>query len=272
VGRVLKFFALTFALSWGCFFAARALLPTAAGAVPLLVFAGTMAPAIAALILAALDGGISLAKLPLKGLLRWRTDIRWYVFAMMYMAAIKFLAAIAYRGMEGRWPPVGWVGIGVVLVGIVFSTPFQAGEEIGWRGYALPQLAEKIGFGWGSVLLGVVWACWHLPLFFLAVPGNEEYGQSFPVWALGVTGLSVAMAWLYRETGGSLLLTMLMHAAVNNGPHFTLPVAANASGVFSISGATISWLTTAFLWVGAAYFLYRMRDCREANESGGGGG
>ena len=63
------------------------------------------------------------------------------------------------------------------------------------------------------MLLGLIWAFWHLPLFF--IPGVDKSGQSFPVYALQVTALSVAMAWLYGHSNGSLLLAMLMHSAAN---------------------------------------------------------
>jgi CAAX protease family protein len=89
----------------------------------------------------------------------------------------------------------------------------QAGEEIGWRGYALPRLAARFGLGSASVLLGLVWAIWHLPLFL--VPEADTWGQSFPLYLLQVTALSVAIAWLFANTRSSLFPVMLMHAAVN---------------------------------------------------------
>jgi membrane protease YdiL (CAAX protease family) len=64
--------------------------------------------------------------------------------------------------------------------------------------------------------LGAIWALWHLPFFFIA--GVDKPGQSFPIYMLGTMAISVAMAWLYWRTGGSLLVTMLMHAAVNTRP------------------------------------------------------
>ena len=63
-------------------------------------------------------------------------------------------------------------------------------------------------------MLGLIWACWHLPQFFIRE--SDTFGQSFVVFALEVTALSVAIAWLWARTGGSLLLPMLLHAAVNN--------------------------------------------------------
>ena len=156
------------------------------------MFAGTIEQAVVALLITARTGGISANRPTLQRLFEWRIGARWYLFAVTYMAAIKLTVAIAHRMMAGSWPPVGPQSLGVVVAAIIFSAPFQSGEEIGWRGYALPQLAERMGFAGGSVLLGLIWACWHLPLFFLRVPGNDEYGQSFPVWAVGVPALSVA--------------------------------------------------------------------------------
>jgi hypothetical protein len=78
------------------------------------------------------------------------------------------------------------------------------------------------------------------------------YGQSFPVWALGVTALSVAITWLYAHTNESLLLVMVMHSAVNP---------------FALSPSLVAWLTAAFLWVTAVYILVRMpRPNRSAPE------
>jgi membrane protease YdiL (CAAX protease family) len=66
---------------------------------------------------------------------------RWYLFAVSYMAAIKLTVAFAHRIVTGSWPRFGDVPFGIIMVAIIISTPFQAGEEIGWRGYALPRLA-----------------------------------------------------------------------------------------------------------------------------------
>jgi membrane protease YdiL (CAAX protease family) len=60
--------------------------------------------------------------------------------------------------------------------------------------------------------LGVIWACWHLPLFY--VPSAQNFGQSFPTFVLEVIAISVAMTWLYVNTNGSLMLATLMHWAI----------------------------------------------------------
>src|SRR5207249_10643085 len=133
----------------------------------------------------------------------------------------------------------------------------QAGEEIGWRGYALPRLAERFGLGGASVLLGLLWASWHLPLFFVA--GADTAGQSFPVYLLQVTALSVAMAWLYAHTRGSLLPVMLMHAAVNNTKDIVPSADPTATNPWALSHSLVAWMTLALLWLCAGYFLLQMR-------------
>jgi hypothetical protein len=146
----------------------------------------------------------------------------------------------------------------VIVAATVFSTVVggQAGEEIGWRGYALPRLAARLGLGPAGVLLGLIWASWHLPLFFL--PGADTFGQSFWVYLMQVSALSVAIAWLYAHTNGSLLLTMLMHSAVNQTSGIVPSGVPGATNVWGLSASPVGWLTLALLWVGAAYFLVRM--------------
>ena len=182
----------------------------------------------------------------------WDVKARWYVFALFYMAAVKLAAAVVQRFATGTWPAIEagpwFVFVGATLV----STPFQAGEEIGWRGFALPRLTERFGLAGASLLLGVISAAWHLPLFFIA--GTDTTGQSFPLFLLSVTAVSVALAWLYARTGGSLLLVMLMHAAVNNTPHFIpLPVSGN---VWALHASLAQWLSALFLWIGAGLLHY----------------
>jgi membrane protease YdiL (CAAX protease family) len=84
------------------------------------------------------------------------------------------------------------------------------------------------------------------------------YGQSFPVWALGVTALSVAITWLYAHTNESLLLVMLMHSAGNQTLGIVPSAGANAANPFALSPSLVAWLTGAFLWITAVYFLVRM--------------
>ena len=142
-----------------------------------------------------------------------------------------------------------------MLIATVLSTPVQSGEEIGWRGFLLPRLAARIGLPSASIVVGIIWAAWHLPFFFIT--GTAKAGQSFPKYAAGIVALSVAMAFLYWRTRGSLLLTMVMHAAVNN-IRLVATVPSNGSA-FAVRASVTSWATSAVMWVAAAGFLVAMR-------------
>jgi membrane protease YdiL (CAAX protease family) len=126
----------------------------------------------------------------------------------------------------------------------------QSGEEVGWRGYALPRMAERLGLGGASVVLGVIWAVWHLPLFYI-LPTADTFHQSFPLYA-------VAIAWLYAHTRGSLLLTMLFHAAINNTKDIVPAVVSPPPGTWALSPSRVAWIGLALMWVAAGFFLVRM--------------
>lgn len=257
MGILLKFFSLTYAVTWACWAVAAALSRgTLTGLEPLFLL-GVFAPSLVALALTAQAGGREGALALLRRMFGWDVGARWYVFAVGYMAAIKLAVAIVHRLAFGEWPRFGQQAWYILAAAIVISTWTQAGEEIGWRGYALPRLAARLGLGPASLLLGVIWACWHLPLFF--VSGADKQSQSFPVYLLQVTALSVAMGWLYWRTDGSLLLVMLMHAAINNTKDIVPSVLPAATNPFALSSSRVAWLTVALLWTGAAYFLVRMR-------------
>jgi membrane protease YdiL (CAAX protease family) len=117
-------------------------------------------------------------------------------------------------------------------------------------------MATMLGLRWSSIILGVVWAVWHLPLFF--IPGVDLAGQSFPIYVIDVTALSVAFTYLYANTKGSLLLPMLLHAAVNNTTGIVPAAAGGSSSIFGMHASMMGWLTGLLLWISAVYFLVRM--------------
>jgi hypothetical protein len=106
-------------------------------------------------------------------------------------------------------------------------------------------------------MLGVIWAVWHLPLFF--IPGTGSDGQSFPLYLLHVTAVSVAMAWLYWRAEGSLLLVMLMHASVNNTTEIVPAALPGAADPFSLSASLVGWATVGVAWIVAVACLIAMR-------------
>jgi membrane protease YdiL (CAAX protease family) len=255
-GGLVKFFALTYAVTWTCFISVAAAIPARTPPGAVLVLLGAYAPSLVALLLTArAEGGTGIRTL-LGRVLRWRVAAPYYLFAVGYILAIKLTVALVHRVATGTWPRLGIEPWYLIPLAIAFSTPFQAGEEIGWRGYALPRLAARFGLARASIVLGLIWACWHLPQFF--IPEADTYGQSFFVYVLQVTALSVAMAWLYARTNGSLLLVMLLHSAVNNAKDIVPSAVPGATNTFGLSASAVAWLTVTLLWICAAYFLARM--------------
>jgi len=177
-----KFFFITFVASWICFGLA-VIVPAIGGTIFLL---GVFMPAFVAISLTARAGGTVALQTLFERVLQWRVGVQWYIFAVGYVLAIRLAAALVQRLFTGTWPQFAHVDWVVLAAAVVISLPVQAGEEIGWRGYALPRLGARIGYAGGSVLLGMMWAVWHLPTFFM-LPGNSNYGQSFPLFFVGVT-------------------------------------------------------------------------------------
>jgi membrane protease YdiL (CAAX protease family) len=224
---------------------------------------GSFAPSVVAVVLTGGREGRRGVRRLLSRLLQWRVALRWYVFALAFMAVVKLTVAVVYRVANGDWPQFGdqaWYAIVAAILPIaIVGGPL--GEEVGWRGYALPRLTERWGLAVASVALGAVWACWHLPLFVLPHLGayTDQHGQSFPTYFLQVVALSVALAWLMRNTGGSLLLAVLMHSAINQTKDIVPSKVVGADRWWALSTSTVAWLTVAVLWVIAAYLLSRMR-------------
>jgi uncharacterized protein len=175
----------------------------------------TFGPFVAALVLSALIGGWSAVKGLLAKIVKWRVGIVWYLVALGLPLAIQ-LAAILINPLFGSpnpaWgniPPVVEI-IPMVLLFAVFSGPL--GEEPGWRGFALPRLLSRYPALTASIVLGVFWAAWHIPLFL--VDDLSFYGTVNAILA------AVVFTWLYQNTGGSVLLPILMHGSHQNSVRY----------------------------------------------------
>jgi membrane protease YdiL (CAAX protease family) len=88
------------------------------------------------------------------------------------------------------------------------------GEEVGWRGYALPALQARYSALLASLILGVVWALWHLPVFFN--PDTSYSNLPFLLFLVFIVPVAVLMTWLFNSTAGSVLMAMIFHAVMNS--------------------------------------------------------
>jgi uncharacterized protein len=181
--------------------------------------AWTWAPAIAALLAAALTGGRDALRELGARLVRWRVGWQWYLVVILGPALFSLVVAGIYVVLGGSWadaaPPAIRAGplVMLALFLVILTLTDGLGEELAWRGFALPRLLTRYNALVASLVLGVIWALWHLPLLW--TEGNGMFHQ--PVWLLlvDVTAKSVLFTWVFLHTRGSVLLAMLFHGATN---------------------------------------------------------
>ncbi|HUY99067.1 MAG TPA: CPBP family intramembrane glutamic endopeptidase [Thermomicrobiaceae bacterium] len=224
--RLVAFLTLAYGLSWVVWGVALALrLPADHGAGLALLAAGAGGPSVAALLVAAARHGREGIADLLRGLRRWRVGAGWYVVALLGPLLL-MAAAVELRLLlpEGRPEPADLSRLRQLIPGAIvilaLGGPLQ--QELGWRGYALPRLQARWSALGSSLILGVVWSLWQLPLCWL--PGTPQHAlvgsdRLAPLWALGIGGytvlLSVVITWAFNSTGGSTLLAILLRTGTN---------------------------------------------------------
>ena len=187
----------------------------------------------------------------------WRVGISWYLLVLLGVPALMLLPYLIQPGAFSVFrlpgPPFWLTYLIVYLSTLVFGGPL--GEEGGWRGFALPRLQQRSGPLVGTLILGVLWGLWHLPLFLL-VPGYNGAGTGFvailiPFVAFVITliAYSVIFTWVFNDTRGSILLAILLHASINT-----------ASGMLpslfpSLVGTLLFGLSLSLVWVVVALLI-----------------
>jgi uncharacterized protein len=146
-------------------------------------------------------------------LVMWRVGFRWYLVVLILPLLVPL--ALGLSILLGGPAPTADSSIIAVIGMFVFSIfPGSAlGEEVGWRGFALPHLQDGRSALTAALILGPVWGLWHLPLWLTGSGSNPLI--LFPAFVISAIGLSVLLAWIYNSTGGSLLLVVLLHATAN---------------------------------------------------------
>ncbi len=197
---LVAFFVLAYALTWWVYPLLRFN--------PLIGLLGLFGPALAAIIVTAVTDGRPGVRALLGRLVCWRVPIPWYVVAIGLPAALSLLAASLSAWFGPAVLRVGQLtALDVILVVLV------AGEELGWRGYALPKLMERFSPLVASVILGVLWGLWHLPTFVIA--GTPQYHQPILAYLIMTTAYSILLSWVFLHTRGSVLIATLFHGAIN---------------------------------------------------------
>lgn len=216
--RVLIFLVTAFALTWaawGSLILLARMQVTSYGQWPYMTIyvLGGLGPTIAAYVAVCLTS----AQAPLREfhqrLLRWRVPIVWYPVAI----GLPIVLALAAVGIAAALRPALIAAVAIkpwTLFLSLFPMMMVGGgvEEFGWRGIAQEEWGRSMGQGRAALLIGPVWAIWHLPLFFL--PGVAQFGGNFALFLLGIMGNALILGWLYSRTR-SILLCIFFHASWN---------------------------------------------------------
>ena len=207
---------------------------------PLLILTGYMPTLAAVIVQRATKGGRGVKDL-FRKLLIWRVGIGWYAFAIFGFAIICPAVVVIYN-LLGVGPALPILSAktmslsgpalipSILLLFVV--TGIVNGEELAWRGFALPRLQAKYNALQSSLILGVPWTVFHIPLFFTTT-GSSQANMSFLSFLVMTLGLTVLYTWVFNHTRGSVLLAYLFHASANTWTQ-----------VFTVdhTNATLDWI------------------------------
>jgi membrane protease YdiL (CAAX protease family) len=165
----------------------------------------------------------------------WRASRLWWLYLIMGIP-VTFYAGAALKGtISDPFPFSPWYQVLPALALALFLGPI---EEFGWRGVALPLFQRKFNPFWAGLILGIIWAVWHIPAFLLS--GTAQSAWSFTPFFVGVVAISVILTPLFNDSRGSLLIAVLYHFQMNN------PIWPDAqpwdSLLFAIAAVIIVWL------------------------------
>jgi membrane protease YdiL (CAAX protease family) len=153
-----------------------------------------------------------------------RIGLPWYLVIFLLVPFLNVVAALVDVLMGGTGATWGEAALNflseplTIVTLFVFAALAPFIEELGWRGYALDRLQAKRSALIASLILGAIWALWHLPLFFVA--GTYQQGLGVGTWdfwlfMVGIVPLTVVITWIYNHTHRATLAAILFHAMVN---------------------------------------------------------
>lgn len=214
---VVSYFVIAYAISWAIW------IPMALGGARVYQASGwptqipgLFGPVAAAFVMWAIVGGRPGVKDLLSRMVQWRVAPQWYLVALSPLAMFAAAAVAMKVGGQG-WPDIGelgkYAGVPVVAVPVMWLLLLVMGyaEETGWRGFAVPQLMKNRSLLTTALIIGVAWACWHVPGMFV-IESYRELGLSvLPGFFIGIIAGSIFLAWLYRAAGGSILIVSVWH-------------------------------------------------------------
>lgn len=181
---------------------------------------GDLGPLIAALVMSAVVAGRAGVGQLLKRMVQWRIRLVWYAFALIGIPLLYIASIAAVPGALASYkaPELSTVLLYPVLYIVFLAIGGPLTEEPGWRGFALPRLQLRWGPLVGTLIVGVLWAAWHLPNYWRADWAAVNGGLSFSgiaIFTLAAVSISIIITWVFNHAESSILIAILIHASIN---------------------------------------------------------
>jgi len=248
---VLTYYGLMFAISWGVglivlgpdgFLGSK---PISGAQLPLVYVAALAGPSIAGLLSVGLMRGRQGMQDLLSRLFRWDVSPGWYAVALLTAPVLTSLTLLALSLVSPNYLPAIMVSgnkMRLLVSGIVVALIVPVFEELGWTGFAIPQLRQRYSVVATGLIVGLLWGVWHFPLFAGSVPSALYLVVLLFSW---LPPYRVLMVWVYDHTR-SVLVAMLMHVMIVFGSLVLIPTTPSEVWVtFDLVFAAELWLLVA---------------------------
>lgn len=174
-----------------------------------LFIVGGFTPSLVAIGMTWVTGGRAAVGSLLRRVVQVRIGWRWYAILVGTVIVATAAQIAIMRALGQRFDLSRFVAQLGSLLPLIVLGPLS--EELGWRGYALDRLQAKLSPLATSLIVGVAWGIWHLPLFFIPGSTQAESNFPFPGFLVGVTALSIIFTWAHNNTGGSIWTAVFFH-------------------------------------------------------------
>ena len=229
---LISFFIMAFAFSWITWSPwvlseeGVGLLPYPVSGFPWIPLGIFLGPSLSGFIMTGITEGRAGVRRLLHRIVLWRVGLRWYLFALIGIPVVMTLGTII---LPGGPAPLLTLGPGYLLsyLGSFVLITILGGplfEEPGWRGFALPRLQPLHGPLVGTIILGLLWALWHLPEFWVPTWAASSGGSDFFAivkFVIIAISFAIVITWVFNNTKGSVFMAILVHASIDT---FSIPL------------------------------------------------
>ena len=250
--NILLFIVLSYILSWS-YFILKILVENNfinLNIPPTIEVLGGFGPALAAIVVTFVFDGLSGLNELSRRLFIWKFELKWYVIALFLQPLIWLCAIYINTSFGGQHPIfndyyiskyidfsniISPIYLLIILTLALFTQfIFLLGEEIGWRGFLLPKLLTISNWLISSIIVGIAWAIWHIPLFLIS--NTTQSNISFSLYFIDLMASTFIFTWIFFHTKGSVLIAGMFHASINFSTGFfpILPQIAGSSSPYII--------------------------------------